>query len=181
MPKKIAKTKARIEPVEDWKILFLKTGEDPEPYGLDSWLFCTDPKQQQQRQAWNDHRQGILSAWIKTMPGTRPWAWWQFEAPRDPEYMNGTFWENTFPIKRSRIGGTGISMSDRYPCWLEALIFGIPKTWSSLDPEDPPTFESQASYLKRHDLLTKTEIKLLKPSDYEPESILSIIKYEKND
>ena len=38
----------------------------------------------------------------------------------------------------------------------------------ALDPDDPPRFESQASYLKRHGLLTKAEEKQLTDKDFEP-------------
>jgi len=42
----------------------------------------------------------------------------------------------------------------------------------AIDPENLPTFESQASYLKRHNLLKKSEERRLKPADFEPENCL---------
>jgi hypothetical protein len=41
----------------------------------------------------------------------------------------------------------------------------------AIDPEDPPRFESQASYLKRHGLLEPGEERRLKAKDFEPETI----------
>jgi hypothetical protein len=38
---------------------------------------------------------------------------------------------------------------------------GIPSSWQSVDENDPPIFESEASYLDRHGLLTATEKKFL--------------------
>jgi hypothetical protein len=41
----------------------------------------------------------------------------------------------------------------------------------AIDSDDPPTFESQAAYLKRHDLFLTGEERRLKKSDFEPEAI----------
>jgi hypothetical protein len=30
---------------------------------------------------WQRHKEKILSTWIVEHPGTRPFAWWQFDAP----------------------------------------------------------------------------------------------------
>jgi hypothetical protein len=57
--------------------------------------------------AWAEMRDELLPAWIKEHPGTRPWAWWEQEAP---------------------------------------------------EPRDPG--ETEAAYLKRHDLLTDHERRL---------------------
>jgi hypothetical protein len=40
-----------------------------------------------------------------------------------------------------------------------------------IDPDDPPVFESQASYLKRHGLLLDGELKRLKKADFKPEAV----------
>lgn len=41
----------------------------------------------------------------------------------------------------------------------------------AIDPDDPPIFESQATYLKRHRLFLAGEERRLKKSDFEPEAI----------
>ena len=43
----------------------------------------------------------------------------------------------------------------------------------AVDPDDPPTFESQAAYLKRHGLLTAAEVRWLDkhPEALEPEAV----------
>lgn len=43
----------------------------------------------------------------------------------------------------------------------------------AVDPDDPPIFESQAAYLKRHDLLTAAEVRWLEkhPEALEPEAV----------
>jgi hypothetical protein len=40
------------------------------------------------------------------------------------------------------------------------------------DPLDPPTFESEAAYLRRHGLLLPGEARRLKAADFEPETLL---------
>ena len=39
---------------------------------------------------------------------------------------------------------------------------------ADVDPEDPPVFESEATYLDRHGLLTAAERRRLRVADYEP-------------
>lgn len=41
------------------------------------------------------------------------------------------------------------------------------------DPADPPHFESQASYLKRHNLLSANEERRLTPDDFQEEALLA--------
>jgi hypothetical protein len=43
----------------------------------------------------------------------------------------------------------------------------------AIDPNDPPTFESQAAYLKRHGLFLAGEERRLKKSDFEPETVFN--------
>jgi hypothetical protein len=53
---------------------------------------------------------------------------------------------------------------------------GDAKWCVGIDFDDPPLFEAQASYLKRHGLLSKAEEKRLKPADFEPETCLKYMK-----
>jgi hypothetical protein len=46
----------------------------------------------------------------------------------------------------------------------------------AIDPDDPPTFESQAAFLKRHGLFLTGEERRLKKSDFEPEAVASYTK-----
>jgi len=45
---------------------------------------------------------------------------------------------------------------------------GLPQAWDGFDPANSPTFESQASYLERHGLLTKHEAD---KADFSPVSL----------
>jgi hypothetical protein len=59
----------------------------------------------------------------------------------------------------------GAPIGDRYPT---DRFKGV-----AIDPNDPPMFESQAAYLKRHGLLLAGEEWRLQKSDFEPESVVS--------
>jgi hypothetical protein len=41
----------------------------------------------------------------------------------------------------------------------------------AIAPDNPPLYESEATYLKRHGLLAETEEKHLKPTDFVPERV----------
>ena len=45
-----------------------------------------------------------------------------------------------------------------------------PLSFVAFDPADPPVFESQATFLKRHELLLPGEAKRLRRADYAPEA-----------
>jgi hypothetical protein len=115
--------------------------------------------------AWEKIGDSVTKDFIKQHPCRRPWAWWRFDAPQP----------------RQRIGGTGKSTHESMN-FAPGFSFGLPTSWTKLidvelklakkndliDPDDPPTFESQASYLQRHNLLAPEEIKWL---DKHPEAL----------
>ena len=53
---------------------------------------CNDPDGALARERlcelWEIHSESYLSAWIAESPGTRPWAWWEFEAPEPRREVN---------------------------------------------------------------------------------------------
>ena len=133
------------------------------------------------RAAWDASRDDIVPTWTVDLPGTRPAAWWQFEAPGP----------------RLRVGGTGDRLSDVL-AHAPALEYGVPVAWLDaetaalykaqfgtelrdrvarrpavpVDPLDPPFFESQAAFLERHGLLSAAERDALSPLAFEPEAAM---------
>lgn len=116
--------------------------------------------------AWRAHRDQILARWIKERPGTRPSCWWDFDAPGP----------------RERIGGRGTPAAgvlEHAP----RHVLGVPADWVSsysvergvaaerFSAEDPPSFESQAAYLKRLDLLEAGEYRKISPGSFAPEAL----------
>lgn len=136
-------------------------------------------RKEEKRQIWGTYRDEILSDWITEKPGTRPPLWWGFDAPRDSDLMKGTAWAGTFPVSRERRGGKGKTMTEKYPAIIPSFQMGIPASWYKTDDDDPPVYESQASYLERHGLLTESERKRLTPADFErTENIVTILGME---
>ena len=43
--------------------------------------FRRNPDPELIKSAWADLGSDIMARWIVEHPGTRPWAWWQFDAP----------------------------------------------------------------------------------------------------
>jgi hypothetical protein len=134
------------------------------------------------RALWDLHRDRIIQEHVSVAPGTRPARFWQYDAPEP----------------RKRLGGTGTPVSNVLACvpvfafglpaiwisaWMVAYYSGRARDINNqpigyhggrdfagvaIDPDDPPTFESQATYLDRHKLLLAGEGRR---SDYSPTSI----------
>lgn len=117
------------------------------------------------KRLWELAREAMVEAWAAKHPGTRPWAWWRWDAPEP----------------RRRVGGTG-TPAHEVLAHLPWHQLGIPVSWITprevefygtgfhgvaVDPDDPPAFESQGEYLKRHGLLLDGE----KPGSLDPEFI----------
>jgi len=161
----------KIKETEKWKIEFLKNGiipDDLAPLGLDCLdFFYPRDDDDGQQVAWQEHKTAIMRTWIAKSPGSRCWAWWKFEAPE---------------IRR-RIGGTGTCAHDTLS-YKPEFEFGMPTHWTdkfdekfcrkmktkkkiiAIDADDRPTYESEATYLRRLDLLSEAEMKKLKRSDF---------------
>lgn len=110
------------------------------------------------RLLWEDHRAGILADWITTKPGTRPSCWWRFDAPRLDPKKHGR-WSRTVLAPRlietrRKLCGDGKPLHEVL-AYAPAHHYGIP-AWCG-DPDNPPEFETQRAYLKRHGLLLPAE------------------------
>jgi hypothetical protein len=113
------------------------------------------------KELWANFRGQILERWIRKSPGTRPSFWWHYDAPPlTPESIGG------YHMPRERAGGKGTSWEHSPSCQ-----HGFPDCWheEGFDSNDPPRFESEASYLDRHGLLLPGERRRLKREDFEPE------------
>jgi hypothetical protein len=150
---------------------------------------------------WHTHSERIVAEHVALYPGTRPERWWQYSAPRMAVgTFSGLYYDGKLPEPRKRIGGTGTPASDVLAC-VPTFSYGLPSIWISrqqvkyytgiavdvrgnpiggklavfdgvaIDPDDPPTFESQAAYLKRHGLFLAGEERRLKKADWEAEAI----------
>jgi hypothetical protein len=150
----------------------------------------------QRQEVWFAIRDELLPEWIRERPGTRP-SWW-YECDRDcprisAEDIARRGWEGWFFVKRlpdlrRRLGGVGDPMFEHLalvPQLYRAMPIhfvrqsdvdefseeGEDFTGKPIDPKNPPIYESEAAYLRRHGLLTADEKRRLKRSDFKPISI----------
>jgi hypothetical protein len=132
---------------------------------------------------WQAHGAAVLEKWIEKSPGTRPTMWWRFSAPRwEPTGRHvGWYYVAELPEPRKRLGGTGTPACETM-AYVPSWPTGLPEEWADdFDELDPPVYESQASYLKRHGLLEKGELKRLNPEDFEPETAVDLLHADDED
>jgi hypothetical protein len=160
MPRRKWRLLNRREPLSEALRVHLEFGRfsDPKPEGWkDVHFFLTSVERQA---LWAIHRDAILSAWIAEHPGTRPWAWWKFEAAEP----------------RRCVVGAELLMSTREPTDWEFVwraAHGVPAFLQSRPSGylGLPTVESQATYLDRLGLLAAEERSALADDALVPEGV----------
>lgn len=112
---------------------YFETGKDPEdPEDLfDIFVLPEETK----KEIWHAAKNEILEQWIKEKPGSRPWAWWRWDAPRQLDQGTEAFWEGTLPDPRRRLSGIG-TPAYMVLAYVPHFSFGIPETWVSKWDED---------------------------------------------
>jgi hypothetical protein len=104
------------------------------------------------RAAWDKMRDVILSDFVRRHPGTRPWAWWKFDAPGRRERIDGGVHPHDHKERTLSVART-----DNPDFWKVAyrLWFGLPSCF--IPPYDNglkmEMFEPEWSFLQRHNLL----------------------------
>jgi hypothetical protein len=103
------------------------------------------------RDLWAEHGPRIVREFAEVHPGSRPWAWWQLDAPEGRRQTSGA------PIERGALHDQ--VDTDGAPLALAYFAHGA------------VTFESEPAFLKRHGLLLEGEAGRIKPAQYKPERI----------
>ncbi len=168
MPRKLRVNKAKESLTDaEWDFLRDKHDANDRTDQFRWWrLFLLEHDDVRNAQLWNLHRDVILAEHVKEIPGIRPALFWQHDAPRLPMgTFPGWFIDGKLPEPRKRIGGTGTPAYEVTSVG-PSFSYGIPDIWVGINYDDPPTFESQAAYLKRHGFLFAGEEKR---SDFEPQ------------
>jgi hypothetical protein len=125
------------------------------------------------RELWDRARGEVLTGWTKDHAGTRPRTWFRFDAPRQLLGTHaGCFYDGKLPQPRKQISGAGCDAS-AISAYMPSYKSGLPTAWAGFEEGDPPVFESQAAYLRRHGLLTPHEVRVLTAADYERTEALS--------
>jgi hypothetical protein len=175
--------------------LWLDFVDEPIPDELWGELFFI--REEERIEQWRLVRDHIIEAWAREHPGTRPSHWWRYDAPKEPVVTHcASAYE---AAQRRRLGGTG-SAKHEVLNNAPHFSLGVPTGWltrweidlfsgrvrgmdgepigkrrrfkgKAPDPVDPPVFESEAAYLKRHNLLLPSEAKRLTAEDYLPEAL----------
>jgi len=103
---------------------------------------------------WEQFRDQVLHIWVHENPGTRPKAWWKYDAPT---------------ASRKLIKGTGKKYSALHNDMNLRNNLGIPEAcwYQEIDLDNPPVYESQAEYLKHLDLLMLDEQDRFIEKDFE--------------
>jgi hypothetical protein len=145
------------------------------------------------RDVWLAIRDELLPQWIQEYPGTRP-SWWYLFDPECPRITaadiqrhgwTGCYYTKDIPDLRRRLGGIGdpaylhYSLVPDFDCGVpDRFVTAEDVEWHReegeefsgipFDADDPPVYESQASYLDRHKLLTPAERRRLRAQDFKP-------------
>ena len=211
MPVKRRKAKVRITGFPDWQVRFMESGippadsPDPNPFEVLTWTCHRAEHDDPVKSAWDKCRDKIMPAWTARHPGTRPYSWWEYDAPRESigTRPGTTHWDGKLAEPRERLNGTG-TPAHEVLAYGPSYFMGIPTSWVqqsqveryngrsrdihgnriekwkggyykegdfkgvAIDPDAPPTFESQAAYLERHKLLTDDERDALPGNAFEP-------------
>ena len=142
----------------------------------DGEVFAITGSEKRLGAAWESVKTELIRDWISEKPCSRPWLWWEFDAPR--ETLKCYISRNVKEAQRRRLGGTGTADFEVL-AYEPQFSFGIPASWTRIDENDPPFFESEAVYLKRLDFLTLAEERYLAKH---PELMVGEqVKFEKNE
>ena len=126
-----ARHRVETDDLTDGKRQYLLTG-DVSDDDTTWWWWMFD--QNAPGTLWVAVRDALLEDWIAASPGSRPWAWWRYDAPRVSS-LPGTRWltipewvRRETPEPRRRLGGRGT------PCHevlndVPQFRFGLPVRW----------------------------------------------------
>jgi hypothetical protein len=174
MPVKPKKKLKKTPEIKDWQLQILKDGLYPEGDndGFGWFFFYEEVIEDHKLSLYNAIKKDFLADWISSNPCTRPWAWYEYDAPRWSDPWVDCFYHGTFAEPREHISGGKRCEYNYVPSFYKATF----RYWHFAE-NDPPLFESEAAYLKRLNLLTDAEEKHLAkhPELLEPESIIDAI------
>lgn len=144
--RRIIRTKARHDYGEE-HLLALQTGHD---------YFHAFPTPEDRRTAWEDLRDEIMGEWIQKHPGTRPWGWWQFEAPEPRRRVDGKPHPFKNPERETKVAAWREVCPEVAAREAHKLFYGKPAVL--IVPDDfAAAYEDELAYLRRLKLLTADE------------------------
>jgi len=108
------------------------------------------------REAWRSWRGDLLADWIAERPGTRPWAWWRYDAPERRQRIDGK--PHPFDsIEREETLAEHHADAPQHVRDLHyALSWGTPRMLITRDCFEAQ-YETEVDYLSRLELLEPGE------------------------
>ena len=142
---------------------------------------------------WAEIEDEAMERWIDHDPGSRPSGWWWWRSGREPLRLRiggsgeaewtdyaGKVTPNTGRHPFKPFAAPGISrrspemqeVTPELPRY-QGTWRGLPVAgWTGIDPDDLPTYESEAAYLDRRKLLLPEEKRRLSDDDFEPVALV---------
>jgi len=120
----------------------------------------------EKRQAWQQLKGELLPAWITRHPGSRPAAWWLFDAPERRQRIDGKPHPFDNPERIAAVKAWRAKYSDVANREAEKMFFGLP-TCGIVEDDSLAIYETELAYLDRLNLLTDAERKAIAAPDYE--------------
>lgn len=108
-------------------------------------------EEEHRRAVWEKYGPSLLARWIEEHPGTRPWAWWAYDAPAELRRRVQVPEEELSEYDRHHLGVAETNGPEAFAD--EPPSFGIPKPFAP----DSLLFEPEADYLERHGLIGPAE------------------------
>ena len=186
MPLKPRKTRITKQDIPASLRAYFESGHIGEENEHDAAIFNLAGSDERIDANWQESQGEIMDKWETQHPCSRPWAWWRDAAePRRriggigtpssevlaiaPSFEYGIPGHWVKPFDVSYYNGRAVDIHGKKIGSFSSGDFkGV-----AINPADPPLFESQASYLQRHGLLTATEKAYLKrhPELLKPEAV----------
>jgi hypothetical protein len=116
------------------------------------------PSDEQRKALWREHGAGIVADWISVHPGSRPWAWWRWDAQEPRRVVAGA------ELLMPKTAPTDFEGVWRDHLGVPAFVQFRPRGYAGL-----PAVEGQGVYLKRLRLVRPGERP--SPASLQPASI----------
>ena len=140
--------------------------------------------ERQVHEAWDLAGESLLAEWIETRPGTRPPGWWKYDAPaevRNRVSGTGTPAHEVLAYAAHFDRGVPVAwVEDWMVEWyngrardVDGKLIGSGYSEGDFphvayDPDDPPRFESEPTFLRRLELLLPGELERIPAEAFEP-------------
>ena len=106
--------------------------------------------------AWSEARGHVMKTWIKKHPGSRPYAWWAFDAPERRRPLHGRLHPFDNPARDEHIERLRIEHPNYCPD-AHRLRFGKP-SYLLINDDFETGYESELHYLFRLRLIGDEEL-----------------------